>query len=66
MAFFFLLAMQTKPQVWQKKCVGCEDCVNYCPVSAIRIKANGKAVIDQEKCIDCKMCITSCSYGAIR
>ena len=46
-------------------CVGCDDCVLICPVSAITL-VNGKAVIDAQTCIGCKSCNKICSYGAVR
>jgi Fe-S-cluster-containing hydrogenase component 2 len=67
--FLFLFTLfstaQKKPVVWQEKCVGCSDCVSYCPVKAISI-IHGKARIDQQKCIDCKLCLTTCTYKAIK
>ncbi|HHE38116.1 MAG TPA: 4Fe-4S dicluster domain-containing protein [Candidatus Cloacimonetes bacterium] len=38
-----------------KKCIGCQLCVNVCPVKAITMK-NGRAVIDADKCINCGIC----------
>lgn len=57
--------VQGKPEVIRKNCVGCGDCVRFCPVQAISLR-NGKAVIDTGKCIDCKMCISTCTYNAIQ
>ena len=63
---FWLFSLSSqKPEVWQQKCVGCGDCVHYCPVKAISV-INGKAIIDHDKCIDCKLCVTSCTFKAIR
>jgi ferredoxin len=38
------------------KCVGCEACMNACPVQAISMEG-GKAIIDQTKCIQCGICV---------
>lgn len=56
---------QKKPIVWQERCVGCQDCISYCPVNAISF-INSKASINQQKCIDCKLCLTTCAYKAIK
>ncbi len=37
------------------KCIGCQLCVNSCPVQAITM-INGRAVIDADKCIGCGIC----------
>lgn len=60
-----LFAASVKPIVWKKNCVGCQDCVNYCPVNAVTM-VQGKAVINAETCIDCKICVTACGYNAIK
>lgn len=49
----------------QLNCVGCGQCTDVCPVSAIEI-IGGKAVIDYEKCISCYLCIRECNYRAIK
>jgi len=45
------------------KCRGCTQCMNKCPMAAIRLK-NGKAVIYEDKCVDCGRCIEACIYNA--
>jgi NAD-dependent dihydropyrimidine dehydrogenase PreA subunit len=45
-------------------CTGCGDCVDVCPVEAIRME-NAKAVIDPETCIDCGVCVDECPVNAI-
>jgi len=52
------------PRVDRRKCVGCGECVPYCPVDAIRL-AEGKAQIDGETCIRCGECTVTCPHGAI-
>lgn len=49
-------------------CRGCisHRCVSSCPVQAIRIGKNKKAVIDIDKCIECGKCFKACPYNAIR
>jgi len=39
----------------ESKCVGCEECVDYCPVGAISMQGEG-AVIDRDVCVECGVC----------
>ena len=45
-------------------CIGCENCLNVCPMGAIRLE-NGKCVINAEECINCGVCSGECPTGAI-
>lgn len=47
-----------------EKCIGCGSCVAACPVEAIKLGDDGKAVIDPEKCISCGTCAAVCPVGA--
>ena len=44
-------------------CIGCGQCVDECPVSAINLE-NEKAVIN-DACIGCAACVETCPVGAI-
>lgn len=48
------------------KCVGCQQCVNHCPLEAIKMGEDGKIVINHEKCVGCGLCKTKCNVGAIK
>ena len=37
------------------KCIGCESCINWCPMGAIRM-GEKTAVIDPEECVECNVC----------
>lgn len=52
-----------KAVVDKEKCIGCGQCVDVCPVNAIKL-ADGKADISDE-CIECGACVSTCSVGAI-
>lgn len=52
------------PWVDKNKCIGCELCIQKCPVGAISLK-NGKAKIDMKKCIRCGKCHKICPQEAV-
>jgi formate hydrogenlyase subunit 6/NADH:ubiquinone oxidoreductase subunit I len=54
------------PWVNQDMCVGCGVCVNDCPVGAIALERDAKAVIDEENCIRCGRCHEICPQDAVR
>lgn len=49
-----------------ERCIGCEECLEYCPVSAIDME-DEKARIDQDLCAECGNCFRSevCPVNAI-
>jgi ferredoxin len=46
------------------KCVGCEECLNGCPTSAITME-NNKAKVDADTCVECGTCVGACPEHAI-
>ena len=48
-------------------CIGCEDCVDSCPMDVIRMdSASGKAVIRYgDDCMICNQCALDCPVDAI-
>ncbi len=57
------------PKVDEKKCVGCETCVPFCPEACIEIKKSqsGKKIasIDYDFCKGCGVCASVCPFKAI-
>ena len=51
------------PLVDRETCIGCQVCVENCPVEAIMIE-NDKAVVSDE-CIVCGICIEVCKHNAV-
>ena len=45
-------------------CVGCGACMGGCPVGAISMGNDGKAVIDANLCISCGACAGTCPVSA--
>jgi ferredoxin len=54
------------PWVNEDLCVGCGVCVDDCPVDAITLKEDQKAVINEDKCIRCGRCHNICPQEAVR
>ena len=52
------------PWVDEEKCIGCNVCVEKCPVNAISMEE--KARINMEECIYCGTCHSVCVQGAVR
>lgn len=53
-----------KPEVSQRRCVGCGMCQRICAHSAIAI-TDKKAAIDHTRCVGCGRCISMCPQDAI-
>ena len=53
------------PWVDEEKCIGCNVCVERCPVDAISME-NEKAKINMEECIHCGTCHSVCPSEAVR
>ncbi|NPE09950.1 MAG: 4Fe-4S binding protein, partial [Asgard group archaeon] len=47
------------------KCTGCDECVKFCPVGAIKLNAKNLAEINDEFCIGCGQCYHHCEYEVI-
>ena len=64
---------QVKAKTWgmdvdEEKCIGCLDCIPYCPMSAIvEISEKRVVAIDPEECVECGTCFRMdiCPTGAI-
>ncbi len=54
------------PWVNEDLCVGCGVCVDDCPVDAITLKEDQKAVINDDACIRCGQCHDICPQEAVR
>lgn len=52
----------------EDRCIGCGQCVVICPVQAIKMNEDNKAIIDRDLCVECSTCYraANCPSGAIR
>jgi Fe-S-cluster-containing hydrogenase component 2 len=53
-------------QIDRDLCIGCESCVPYCPVGAIKFE-DGTAYIEYDECVECGVCrrLADCPVDAI-
>ena len=47
------------------QCTGCGECIEICPVNALRIDGD-YPVVDEEWCIGCGVCGPKCPTGAVK
>jgi Ni,Fe-hydrogenase III small subunit/Fe-S-cluster-containing hydrogenase component 2 len=53
-----------KPEIDEKKCIGCAECSNRCPTGAIVV--DKIAAVNIDECIFCSNCADVCQSGAIK
>lgn len=54
-----------KPEVAAEKCIGCEECVEVCPVDVYEIQEEKSVPVNGEECIGCESCLEVCEQEAI-
>ncbi|MEN8122400.1 MAG: glycyl-radical enzyme activating protein [Bacteroidota bacterium] len=59
-------SISPKKEIWwfQSKCIGCLNCVESCPQSALSQSEKGIEV-DRDKCVGCYTCVEACPAKAI-
>jgi uncharacterized Fe-S center protein len=58
------LHSSSQPQVEEKNCTACRQCVRFCNYGAIALNNRRIAVIDYTKCVGCGQCIAVCRFDA--
>ena len=53
------------PIVDVKKCQGCDECVDVCPVEVFEIQDGKSIPVNAEECLGCESCIEVCEHDAI-
>ena len=54
-----------KIEVDEEKCIGCEDCVDVCPVDVYEMQNEKSVPVNAEECIGCESCGEACEQEAI-
>lgn len=62
--FISKAALEHKPTLKKRHCIGCGECARMCPAKAIKMK-NKKPHINREKCIRCFCCQEFCPRAAM-
>ena len=57
--------MAFNPIVDDEKCVGCEECVDVCPVEVFEMTEGKSVPVNAEECLGCESCVEVCEEGAI-
>jgi NAD-dependent dihydropyrimidine dehydrogenase PreA subunit len=52
-------------EVDNEKCIGCEECVDICPVDVYEMQNEKSVPVNAEECIGCESCVEVCAQGAI-
>lgn len=53
-------------QLKQDDCIGCDICIDRCPMDAITGNAVGTVDINLDRCVGCGVCIGKCSVEALK
>jgi formate hydrogenlyase subunit 6/NADH:ubiquinone oxidoreductase subunit I len=53
------------PQIDEKLCTGCGDCVSVCPAEALALQDGHALILNPEDCWYCGECEEMCPVGAI-
>jgi NAD-dependent dihydropyrimidine dehydrogenase PreA subunit len=59
------VTMAFNPIVDEDKCVGCEECVDVCPVEVFEMEDGKSKPVNAEECLGCESCVEVCEEGAI-
>lgn len=49
----------------EEKCVGCEECVDVCPVEVFEMVDEKSKPVNEDECLGCESCVEVCEEEAI-
>jgi NAD-dependent dihydropyrimidine dehydrogenase PreA subunit len=55
-----------KVEVDEDKCIGCEECVEVCPVDVFEMQDEKSVPVNADECIGCESCVEACEQEAIK
>jgi len=55
-----------RPAIDKKKCIGCGECIKFCPEGCIKLDKNKKAFVNYDYCKGCGICAQLCPVKAIQ
>lgn len=62
-----ILDVEGQPERYQANiCIQCGECIDICPVLAIKRDKRGVVRIDKNLCVGCLSCVGFCPYVAMR
>ena len=57
--------MAYTPTVDESKCVGCEECVEVCPVEVFEMQNEKSVPVNADECSGCETCLERCQMEAV-
>ena len=57
--------MSFNPIVDERKCTGCGECVDICPVDVYELQDGKSVPVNAEDCLGCESCVEVCPNGAV-
>ena len=54
-----------KVEVDEGKCIGCDECIDACPVDVFEMQDEKSVPVNAAECIGCESCVEVCEQEAI-
>ncbi|MEW6115012.1 MAG: 4Fe-4S dicluster domain-containing protein [Thermodesulfobacteriota bacterium] len=53
------------PEINEKKCDQCDECIDVCPTGVLEKNENRTVVANPQDCLGCESCVSVCPREAI-